>query len=449
MSDFNERLRAADPVAGTNYELRDPNALMARIMTPPPRVRRHVLRSFQLRMAGAVAMASVLTVGGIAALENAGPSLQIFALGASSAHKSTPATPGMVGTSGATSQMMRLYEEFNFGAGPSLSASGGSGAAYQLSFPTNGATENSRIAAIFGVSGAPVDQNGDASQWTIKNAQGEEVDYANYGGVPSFSYNYFTSATSSSVSSDGASGHVPSTSTLEGDVQSFLTKLGYGYQVTDPTFSTQTDVTSSAGQPDVTSYQETVNYNVVVDGMLTDQYVSFTVDQNNSVVSASGPVFSTMPVVQYPLQSPVAAVSSLEAQQRALFANANDNGSGGSVAPATGPLTTAPSPPTASDGGTPVPTPTPTSASSDTTTTTPSGPPIIDVTLDSDTLSLQSYVLTDNSVWLLPVYNFTGTVANNDGSTYTSTWSTIAVDPAYVQAPVATGGLNPGGPILY
>lgn len=443
MSDFNERLRAADPAAGTNYELRDSNAVMARIMTPPPRVRHHVLRSFQLRMAGAVAMASLLTVGGIAALENAGPALQVFALSATSTHQAKPAAanPGKFATAGLPTNMMRIYEEFNFTAGPGLSASAGSGAAYQLSFPTSGSAEDSRVAAIFGVSGAPVDVNSDGTEWSINNTNGDEVDYSNYGGVPEFDYNYFTPASSSSVISDVVGGNVPSHSTLESDVQNYLGQLGYGYQVVNPSFSTETNVTSSPGQADVTTYEESVDYTVVVDGMTTDQNVSFTVDQNNSIVSANGPAFTTMPVVQYPLQSPVAAVTVLEAQQQGLFSNGTH--SGGPVEPLTAPTTTSP------DGGGAVPPPTPAPGSDVTTTTTPSGPPIVNVTLDSDAVSLQSYVLTDNSVWLLPIYTFTGTVTNADGSTYTSTWSTIAVDPTYIQAPVSTGGINPGSPILY
>ncbi|MEO9181112.1 MAG: hypothetical protein ABI298_05635 [Acidimicrobiales bacterium] len=441
MSDFNERLRAADPVAGTNYEMRDANAVMARIMTPSPRVRRHVLRSFQLRMASSVAVASILTVGGIAALENAGPALQVFALSATSTHNASSA--GQFGPAAVvpkSNDMMRIYEEFNFTAGPNLSASAGSGAAYRLSFPTSGSAESSRIAAIFGVSGAPVDQNGDGSEWSINNANGREVDYSNFGGVPEFSYNYFTPASSSSVTTDGASGDVPSHSTLEGDVQKYLSQLGYGYQVASPSFSTQTDVTSAPGKADVTTDEELVDYAVVVDGMTTDQNVSFIVDQNNRVVSADGPAFTTMPVTQYPLQSPVAAVTVLEAQQQALFANGND--SGGSVEPLTAPSTTS------SDGGGAVP-PTAPAPGTNATTTAPSEPPIVHVILDSDSLSLQSYVLTDNSVWLLPIYGFTGTATNADGSAYSSTWSTIAVDPEYVQAPVAAGGINRGGPILY
>ena len=72
------------------------------------------------------------------------------------------------------------------------------------------------------------------------------------------------------------------------------------------------------------------------------------------------------------------------------------------------------------------------------------------MTLDSVSTTLSSYTLTDGSVWMLPLYNYSGTVTNSDGSTYTGTWSTLAVDPSYVQLPVSsTGGSNPGGPILY
>ena len=56
--------------------------MISRIMARAPRERRHVLRSFQLRMAGSVAVAAALTVGGIAALEGASPGLAVFALAA-------------------------------------------------------------------------------------------------------------------------------------------------------------------------------------------------------------------------------------------------------------------------------------------------------------------------------------------------------------------------------
>jgi hypothetical protein len=152
-----------------------------------------------------------------------------------------------------------------------------------------------------------------------------------------------------------------------------------------------------------------------------------------------------MPSVSYPLQSPAAGVSVLEAQQLAEFATATSGTSdqGGS------------STPSGSDNGAPA-TP-PSTDPSDTTTTDPGSgttnvdaPPIVDVTLDSVSTSLSSYTLTDGSVWMLPLYTYNGTVTNGDGSTYTGTWSTLAVDPSYVQLPISsTGGRTPGGPILY
>src|SRR5580704_17487868 len=89
MSDFEDRLRAADPAAATSYEHPDTDAMISRIMASAPRARRHVLRSFQLRMAGSVAIAAALTVGGIAALEGAAPSLAVFSLAAAK-HSAAP-----------------------------------------------------------------------------------------------------------------------------------------------------------------------------------------------------------------------------------------------------------------------------------------------------------------------------------------------------------------------
>lgn len=440
MSDFQDRLRAADPAASSNYEHPDANAMISRIMAQAPRARRHVLRSFQLRMAGSVAIAAALTVGGIAALEGAAPSLAVFALAAPSHSKALGATsaqsPGM---------MMRIYEEFNFTAGADLSANAGNGAAYQLTPPTSASAEAARIAAIFSVLGTPVDTNSDGQDFTITEASGNYVDYQTYNTVPQWSYSLAIPQAdgTSSTTSDGTTVAVPSRSTVEGDVQNYLSQLGYGYQVTDPQFSTSNNVTTSPGQPTVTANEESVSYSVTVDGVLTDQYLQFTVDANNNVVSANGPALTTMPAVSYPLQSPAAGVAVLEAQQQSYWTS-NDtsgqsSGSGSSTAPTSGTNPSSPATP-----------PSATSDTSNTSTTTPSGPPIVDVTLDAETISYQSYQLTDGSVWMLPIYNFTGLVNNSDGSSYTGTWSTIAVDPTYIHISTSSsGGINPGGPILY
>jgi hypothetical protein len=439
MSDFEERLRAADPAASNSYVHPDANAMISRIMTQAPRARRHVVRSFQLRMAGSVAVAAALTVGGIAALEGASPSLAVFALAAphnvransaNTKFSTSPAQP----RSGA----MRIYEEFNFTAGSGLNADAGTGAAYELTLPTSASSEAARIASIFGVAGTPADQNNDGQDFMVTDPSGNYAEYDTYGTVPQWSYSVAIPQAdgTSSTTTDGTTVAMPSQSTVNGDVQNYLKKLGYGFQVSDPQFSTSNNVVTSPGQATVTTNEEQATYSVTADGQMTDQYLDFTVDQNNNVVSADGPAFSVAPAVNYPLQSAAAGVEVLEAQQQSYFAsnNSSQESGGPSTTPLSGSDSTSPaSPPAAADTNEP-------------TTTTPSGPPIVDVTLDSETVSYQTYQLADGSVWMLPIYNYSGLVNNADGSSYTGTWSTIAVDPTYIQV---SGGINPGGPILY
>jgi hypothetical protein len=422
MNEFEDRLRAADPAATISYQHPDANAMIARIMAQAPRSRRHVLRSFQLRMAGSVALAAALTVGGIAALEGAAPSLAVFAL-SSSTHRSPVAntTHSTGGGYLSAGPMMKILNEFDFTAGPDLSATAGSGAAYQLAFPTSASGEASRIATIFGVSGTPVDANNDGQDLTVTDPTGNYVEYQTYDAVPQWSYSVAIPQAASTTTSDGATVAMPSQSTVEGDVQRYLGQLGYGFQVTDPQFSTSNNVMSSPGQTSVTTNDEQASYSVTVDGQMTDQYFQFTVDQNNDVVSASGPAFTVMPAVNYPLQSPAAGVAVLEAHQQSEFASSGASGTNSSSTPAAG--------------------------TSDTTTTTI---PIVAVTLDAESVSYQTYQLTDGSVWLLPIYNYTGDVNNADGTSYTGTWSLIAVDPTYIKiSNSSSGGINPGGPIQY
>jgi hypothetical protein len=441
MNEFEDRLRAADPAAASSYEHPDTSAMISRIMTRAPRARRHVLRSFQLRMAGSVAVAAALTVGGIAALDGAAPSLSVFALAAPN-HinaKSDARTPSSTkyGDTFAGSSIvggpMRILEEYDFSAGPDLSANTGTGAAYELQLPTSAAAEASRIAGIFDVSGSPVDVNSDGQDFTVTDSTGNYVEYETYDTVPQWSYSVAIPSApgTDSTTSDGTTVTMPSQSTVEADVQNYLGQLGYGYQVTDPQFSTSNNVVTSPGQPTVTTNEEQATFSVTVNGQLTDQPFDVTVDQNNNVISADGPAFSAMSPVNYPLQSPAAGVSVLEAAQQSEFAGTGvSTGSGATVTPSNA---TSPASP-------------PATGVNDTTTTIP----VVDVTLDAETVAYQTYQLTDGTVWMLPIYNYTGLVTNADGSSYTGTWATIAVDPTYVQVSTSSsGGINPGGPIFY
>ncbi|HUZ41156.1 MAG TPA: hypothetical protein VMU68_07170 [Acidimicrobiales bacterium] len=445
MNEFEDRLRAADPVAANSYQHPDTNAMISRIMAQVPRARRHVLRSFQIRMAGSVALAAALTVGGIAALEGAAPSLAVFSLAAASPsaspHRGSLAPKASAGFS--TALPMRILEEYDFSAGPDLSTNAGSGAAYELQLPTSASAEAARIATVFGMSGTPVDSQNDGHDFTVTDPSGSYVQYQSYDAVPQWTYSVALPQATSTTTSDGATVAMPNQSTIESDVQKYLDRLGYGFQVTDPQFSTSNNVMSSPGQASVTTNDEQASYSVTVDGQMTDQYFEFTVDQYNDVVYASGPAFNVMPAVNYPLQSPVAGVGVLEAQQQSEFAANGSSGQSSGIQSSTS--TSTPSPSNSSSSTSPS-----TSDTSDTTTTTTTTIPIVAVTLDAESVSYQTYQLTDASVWMLPIYNYTGDVNGDNGSSYTGTWSVIAVDPAYIHISTSSsGGIHPGGPIVY
>ncbi len=446
MSDFQERLKAADPAASAPYAHHDGEAMVSRIIALHPARRRSVLRDFQLKMAGAVTVATLVTVGGIAAMDSAIPGLPVLAL-ASAHNKSTDFAPSATGTT------MRLYEEFKFSAGPDLSAAASTGPAYKLQFPSSGSTEAARVASIFKVAGSTVAPTSSNEAWTITDATGPSVTYDSYQGVPVWTYS--SSTASDAVSSPPASGgagatSVPSHAALETVARGFLGQLGYGYAVSSPQFSAETGNSTSVGGTATTTIDwGTVSYNVVVDGMTTDQTVQFTIDSHDQVVSASGPAFSVASTLSYPLQSQVDGVAVLNAQQQSYFAGSGSSG-GGIVVPQPSGSSTGPTSPTSGSSGsstgvTTPPGPPAGSITTPTDTPTSSGPPIVDVTLDSVNVTLGSFTLSDGSVWLLPVYTYTGKVPTSDG---TSNWSTIAIDPAYVQLSDKSG-VTPGGPITY
>jgi hypothetical protein len=154
---------------------------------------------------------------------------------------------------------------------------------------------------------------------------------------------------------------------------------------------------------------ETVTYSVDVAGIATDQPVEFSVDASNHVIYASGPAFSVNSTSNYPLQSPADGVAALNAEQQSRFP----------------------------------------SSTSATTSAPLAGPPIVDVTLTSVSLALATYQLTDGTTWLLPVYNYVGVSSNADGTSSTSDWYVLAVDPSYLQVSSHSSGAGPHGPINY
>lgn len=397
MSDFEDRLAALDPAAGPSYQHRDLDTLISRITSQPVARKGRLWHQIELKLAGALIAGALVSAGSLALFQG-GVALPVLALQSASG-ANAPKSPGST-ASGA----MQIYEKFNFIAGPGLSATTPTSLSYELQVPSSGANEASRVAAIFGVVG-PVSTSGGSTDFAVTSASGASLDYANTG-VPQWSY----SASPSATSTDTTLGDLPSRSTFTSDVQRYLTKLGYGYTISAPSFGT---TTSSVGAASTATSTEDVTYTVDVKGMSTDQSVNFSVDANNNVVSASGPAFSVGATFDYPLQSLAAGVSALNAAQQSRFPTP----------------TTATGPPTTNAvGGASAP------------TAAPSGPPVVNVTLDADTLSLETYQLTDGTSWLLPVYNYTGTETSLNGSTSSATWNELAVDPRYVHVS------GPGGP---
>lgn len=389
MSDFEDRLAALDPAAGTSYQYKDLDALISRITAQPITRKIGLWRRIELKLAGTLvtgALAGAVTV----ALVQGGSSLPVLAI------QSAAGTPKAFGA--AASGAMQIYARFNFTAGPGLTATTPTSPSYQVQVPSSATSEAARVAAIFDVAGSPVNASGSAD-WVVTESSGATLDYSNVG-LPQWTY---TGATSTNAST----ADLPSQTTLAGDVQRYLKQLGYGYTLSAPSFGTTTS-SSGTGTTNATSTED-VTYNVDVAGVTTDQSFSFSVDANNNVMSASGPAFSVGSPTNYPLQSLAAGVNALNAEQQSRFPgtspSAGTSGSSAGVQPGT----------------------------AGTTPTTQTGPPVVNVTLESDALSLATYQLTDGSLWLLPVYNYSGTEKTADGSTSSGIWNELAVDPSYVQ----------------
>ena len=115
--------------------------------------------------------------------------------------------------------------------------------------------------------------------------------------------------------------------------------------------------------------------------------VSFTVDPSNALLYAQGPAFRVRRSVNYPLQSPRAGVATLNALERRTYAS--------SVTKA----------------------------------------PAATVIVTRDTLSLAGFQLRNHSLWLLPVYTYSGSGHRTAGAT--TTWVELAIEAAFVTGPVS------------
>jgi hypothetical protein len=393
MSDFEDRLAALDPAARQPYQHRDLDSMIARITAEPTRARATWWHRFELTMASTLIAGSLVAAGAVAIFQSAAPVLPALALQQT---VKSPSPSSAFATSQVKQGPLQVYEEFNFSVGAGLDTSAPTSPSYQLAIPSSGADEASRVAAVFGVSGTPVNTNGDGSDWTVTSPSGAALDYENTG-VPQWYYSSTTPSIAPATASSTATGPLPSEHQVNSDAQRYLDELGFGYTLSAPSFgSSTTSSIATNGTSQVTSSTEDVTYTVLVSGTATGQEVDFSVDANNDVVYASGPAFHVDAPVDYPLQSPVDAVSALNAAQRAKYASTSSSDGSGSTSPN-------------------------------------AGPPIVNATLNSDSLSLAEYQLVNGDIWFLPVYEYSGVVTSASGTPSNGTWSELAVDPSYVQ----------------
>jgi hypothetical protein len=385
MSELDSRLTALDPAAGAPYEHRDIESLIARITATPAVAPRRWWKNLEVKLAAFLVAGSLVVAGSLAIVEGTATVLPSLAL---AQHHATFAP-----TASRSLGAMEVSEEFDFHASTALSDTTPASPSYELSVPSDGASESVRVASVFGVTGTPVDTNGNGSDWTVSDASGASLDYQN-SGVPQWYYSSSSPKIAPATQSDTASGPVPSETTLAGDVQRYLDELGYGYTVASPDFGTSTisDTNSSGGPVSVSTAD--VTYSVVVNGVSTDQTLNFSVNADNSVVYASGPALRVGTPVNYPLQSPLAGVAALNAAQHAKYASSS------------------------------------------------STPPLVNATLTGDQVQLATYQLADGSLWFLPIYNYSGDVTNTTGTDSSGTWNELAIDPSYLQSGSGSAVVN-------
>lgn len=381
MSDFDDRLAALDPAAGQPYEHRNLDALISRITAEPRHATRRLWRNIELKIAGTLIAGSLVAAGTLALVQGAAPSLPALAL------QNVAGTKFAVAAEAPKAGPMQPYALYDF-SGNALSTTAPSSPSYHLAIPDDGAREAAHIASVFDVVGTPVNTNGDGSDWTVKSNSGAALDYENTG-VPQWYYSSTSPAIAPATASSTPVNPLPSEATVAADAQRFLTQIGFGYSVGSPSFSTSTTSSLSPdGTSQVTSSTEDVAFDVVVGGVDTDQTVNFSVGENNVLAYASGPAFDVGTSYAYPLESPAAGVAQLNAAQKSKVSGS---------------------------------------------TSVASAPPVIDVALSGDTVTFDTYELTDGTWWLLPVYHYQGAFTGTTSVASTGTWEQLAIDPTYLQ----------------
>jgi hypothetical protein len=366
------RLAALDPAASEPYRHPDLESMINRITSRPAKA--HLgWRDFRLKVAAAAATSALVTVGAIAALEGGVASPPLLAVQGTASgplsFNAAQAAPAAVAPTAA-----------RFVAGPRLSHAASTGVALEIRSTAPRATAI-RLATDFGI--LPSSTRHQGADWLVRGRSGASLDYQQ-ASVPQWYYSSSSPKVAPATESDVATG-VPRHAALEATVTRYLTRLGFTYYVSAPRFA-DTTVSGTSGTTATTPDEETITGTVTLDGAVTDQTVTFTVNRHDAVLYATGPDVTVRARYAYPLRSPVDGVAALNTARHAT--------------------------------------------SSRTT-----------VTLVGVTTSWRAFRLGGGATWLLPVYGYRVTTGRHPPVVA----SVLAVDPTYFRIAHSASGLSSDG----
>ncbi|MGH3732815.1 MAG: hypothetical protein ACRDVC_05480 [Acidimicrobiales bacterium] len=377
MSDINDRLAALDPAARSPYEPRSLDEMISRIVASSPSgaARATWWQRVQVRIAGILILGTLIGATSLVIVDG-GASLPVLAIQNVTQHPNAFAS--------ASAAPMKLSEPIEFTPTASLGSGVPTSPSYELRFPESAASEATLLAKAFGVSGA---LEHTPENWTTTSASGAALDYQT-SGVPQWYYSSTTPAVAPATASSSTTTVMPSHKTLDADARKYLGRLGYHYGTFPPSYSTSTTSTTAVNGGPIQQSQEEVTYVVKVGGLATDQTMIFTVDAHNTLVYAQGPAFRVDRGIDYPLVSPLAGVSIMDATERAEFRTAAG--------------------------------------------TKATRPPSVRAAVSAASLSLGAFQVENGSTWLLPLYTYSGLVSQNGGTRTVGAWHALALEPAYL-----------------
>lgn len=393
MSDVIARLQAADPLAGQPYEHPNLSSVITNI-TRTPRVATSVWRRFQLRFCAAVTGTTLVTVGAIAALQGAGSSLPIlnFAAPVPVSGVFSAAAVAPVSSTSATIHFTLTNSALDVVTGAHPAPTPTSALAFKLAPLGQPGAEASRIAHVFGLSAAS--SKIAPGTWRVQGAHG----MLTYLDTPLATWTFVRPVRTLTV-------HLGSTGSanLRALAATLNAALGFDDQLGVPTVTTRA-LTITINQSAVVIHTTKLDFPVLAHGTHTSLSTSFSFSSSGALLGASGPAFSLSSSYNYPVVSPRDGVRLLNDHQ----------------------LTPLPS----------------SSTNVRSLATSPQFSTTHHATFTRAKLSLNAFRLRGGTVWLVPVYNFSGTV---DGQP--TTLSLLALAPHFLSnaasaTPLVGGALS-------